>query len=91
MAPKLLLIAASSLALFLGVAYQVILRDIIFVVIGVDRTHQRIEEFPYRCRRLIHPLLESCEDLVLDAEGRKIYAACSTIDSRMGWAPKSVI
>jgi len=29
---------------------------------------QHIEEFPYRCRRLRSPLLESCEFMILDTE-----------------------
>jgi hypothetical protein len=89
MAPKISLLAISLGVL--GVLYQVILRDVLFVVIGIDRKLQGIEEFPYECRRLTHPLLESCEDLVLDGVGRRVYAACSTIESRMGWAPKLVI
>ncbi|TVY71315.1 hypothetical protein LSUE1_G007358 [Lachnellula suecica] len=77
----------ASAAVLLGVFYQLILRDIIFVTFGLGRTYNHIEDFPYACRRLRHSLLESCEDLVLDGEGRRLYAACSTINSRKEWTP----
>jgi hypothetical protein len=81
----------ASLAIVCGVFYQVILKDLLFVTFGVGRTYQRIEEFPYNCRRLRHLLLESCEDLVLDGEGRRVYAACSTSVGRKAWSPGSVV
>lgn len=81
----------ASLAILCGVFYQVGLKDLLFVTFGVRRTYQKIEEFPYDCRRLRHPLLESCEDLVLDAEGRTVYAACSTSLGRKAWSPGSVL
>lgn len=77
----------ASLAILGGVFYQVVLKDVLFVIFGLGRTYQKIEEFPYNCRRLRHPLLESCEDLVLDAEGRTVYAACSTSLGRKAWSP----
>ena len=80
----------SLLAILCGIFYQMILKDLLFVTFGVGRTYQRIEEFPYDCRRLRHPLLESCEDLVLDSEGRTLYAACSTSLGRKSWSPGSV-
>ena len=76
MASKTVIFA--SLAILCGVFYQVVLKDVLFNTFGVGRTYQMIEEFPYDCRRLGHPLLESCEDLAFDAEGRTVYAACST-------------
>jgi len=88
MVSKPLLLA--SLTILLSVFYQLLLRDVIFIFIGVGRTYNRIEDFPYECRSLRDPLLESCEDLVLDTEGRRLYAACSTLRSREGWAPKLV-
>jgi len=77
----------ASLAILSAVFYQVILKNILFVTFGFGRTYQRIEEFPYDCRRLRYPLLESCEDLVLDSEGRTVYAACSTSLGRKAWSP----
>ncbi|KAH8601624.1 serum paraoxonase/arylesterase-like protein [Bisporella sp. PMI_857] len=70
-----------------GILWQNFLHDFVFYAIGLGRTIQRIEEFPYTCRRLRHPLLESCEDMALDSEGRTLYAACSTSISRQSWSP----
>ncbi|KAM3071625.1 hypothetical protein ACMFMG_009498 [Clarireedia jacksonii] len=71
----------------LGVFYQTVFKQFLYINFGVGRVHNKLEEFPFACRRLVHPLLESCEDLVLDHEGRRLYAACSTITSRSGWSP----
>jgi hypothetical protein len=88
MVSKLLTLALTTA--LLGILYQLLLRDIIFIFIGVGRNYNRIEDFDYECRRLRDPLLESCEDLVLDTGGRRV-AACSTLRSREGWAPKLVL
>lgn len=84
---KISLILLPGTILCLAVLWQLFLRDTIFITFGVGRKHQKIEEFPYQCRRLEHPLLESCEDMVLDEEGRTLFAACSSIASRRGWSP----
>lgn len=86
MASKLIILGSIAVFAF-AVMYQVFLRDLVFVTFGVGRVHQHIEEFPYKCRRLRSPLLESCEDMILDTEGRKLYALCSSIASRKGWSP----
>ncbi|PVH81997.1 calcium-dependent phosphotriesterase [Cadophora sp. DSE1049] len=84
---KISLILLSGTILCLAVLWQLVLRDTLFITFGIGRTHQKIEEFPYQCRRLEHPLLDSCEDMVLDEEGRMLFAACSSISSRRGWSP----
>lgn len=66
--------------------YRVYLHQIL-VVFGVFRTVQPIEDFPWHCTQIQHPLLEGCEDIWLDAEGRKLYGGCSDINTRLGWAP----
>jgi len=71
--------------------YQLKLHDVIFYDLGLGRSYQRIEDFPYTCRRLRHPLLESCEDMILDPESRNLYAACATSIARQQWSPGSVI
>lgn len=86
MISKTLLLATATITALLGV----LLKDFIVVVSGIGRTYNRIEEYPYECRRLEHPLLESCEDLVIDTEGRRVYVACSTAGRQEGWAPKLV-
>ncbi len=87
MAARLISIIVAVAAVVLGVAYQSKVENILFVVLGLGRVIQPIEDFPYDCRRIRHPLLESCEDMWLDDEGRALYAACSSIIGRMGWAP----
>ncbi|CAG8958878.1 hypothetical protein HYFRA_00011831 [Hymenoscyphus fraxineus] len=69
----------------LAIFYQTILHKVLFLQLGIGRTVQRIEDFPFTCRRVFHPLLESCEDLVVDELGRRVYAVCSDKRTRMGW------
>ncbi|CZR64077.1 related to serum paraoxonase/arylesterase [Phialocephala subalpina] len=71
----------------LAVFYEIALKDLIFITLGVGRPHQKISEFPYKCTRLHSPLLESCEDMVLDESSQTLYAACSSVKSRRGWSP----
>lgn len=75
------------IVLALGILYKAYVHNIIFLTIGIGREIQSIDEFPWTCTRLQHPLLEGCEDLWLDDQERKLYAACSTVDSRQGWSP----
>ena len=79
---------AATVAVFIGVLYQLGLRDLIFNTAGVGRTVQQIEDFSaYTCRRIRHPQLEGCEDMWLDDEKRLLYAACSSSAGRMNWCP----
>lgn len=86
--PSLALIL-SSIALIFGIIYQVVLKDII--VLFPWHTIQPISDFPYTCRRISHPLLQSCEHIWLDDETRTLYAACGHNESRRGWNPASVL
>lgn len=76
-------IAAVTVAAF----YQLFLHDFLFVVLGVGRTIQPVEDFPYTCRRLKHEHLQACEDLWLDDEGRRLYLTCTGTNHRMAWNP----
>ncbi|KAI2475439.1 hypothetical protein Ptr902_13125 [Pyrenophora tritici-repentis] len=83
-------ILAKTVVLALAVAlaasfYQVFVKDLFTVTFGVGRVIQRIEEFPYDCRRIVHPRLEACEDIWLDNEGRTLYAACAGTQDRLAW------
>ncbi|APA08888.1 hypothetical protein SS1G_02703 [Sclerotinia sclerotiorum 1980 UF-70] len=80
-------IILGALTVVLGVSYQTILKDWLYLNFGIGRIHTHLEDYPYTCRRLEHPLLSACEDLFLDYEGRAVYAACSTVESRRGWIP----
>ncbi|KAJ5134981.1 hypothetical protein N7526_006346 [Penicillium atrosanguineum] len=75
------------IALATGIFYQAILHNIIFDTIGIGREIQPIDDFPWSCNRLRHPLIEGCEDIWLDSEGRKLYATCTSLDTRMAWCP----
>jgi len=80
-------IIAGSTVLSLAMIFQFFLKERIWLTFGINQNWQKIDEFPYKCRRLIHPLLESCEDLVLDTKGRTVYVACSSVLGRNKWCP----
>ncbi|KAF7959511.1 hypothetical protein EAE96_001127 [Botrytis aclada] len=80
-------IILGALTVLCGVLYQTILKDWLYLNFGVGRNHNKLEDYPFTCRRVEHPLLETCEDLFLDHEDRTLYAACSTVASRRGWGP----
>lgn len=74
-------------ALSVPVSHHSVVEDFLFVL-GKTRDVQHIEEFPgYECRRVQHGLIEGCEDLWLDHEDRKLYAACGDVESRRIWCP----
>ncbi|KAJ5932394.1 hypothetical protein N7516_006883 [Penicillium verrucosum] len=77
----------AAIVLVLGILYKTYVHNIIFLTIGIGREIQSIDDFPWTCTRLQHPLLEGCEDMWLDDQERKLYAACNTVDSRKGWSP----
>ncbi|KAJ5101828.1 hypothetical protein NUU61_004050 [Penicillium alfredii] len=77
----------ATLVLVLAVVYRIYLHDTIGLMVGIGRVVQPIEDFPWDCMRLRHPLLEGCEDIWLDHQDRKLYAACTSLPSRQGWLP----
>jgi len=77
----------AGITLLSAYLWQIFFHDFLFYGLGVGRTHNHIEDYPYTCRQLRHPLLESCEDLVLDPEERVLYAACSSALGRKEWSP----
>jgi len=83
-------IVIGALAVVIGIFYQFVVKDFLFLL-GVTRDTQVIEEFTtYACRRVQHELLEGCEDMWLDSKDRKLYAACSSVEGREAWTPGSV-
>ncbi|KAF2676882.1 calcium-dependent phosphotriesterase [Lentithecium fluviatile CBS 122367] len=80
-----LVISGSVLVALNAAVYQLWLKEILEVTVGVGRIIQNIEEFPYDCQRLEHHRLEACEDLWLDDEARVLYAACAGSQSRVAW------
>ena len=60
-----------SVFVLVGAAlWQVMLRDLVFVTLGIGRVIQNIDEFPYTCRVIQDERLTGCEDLWLDDEKR---------------------
>ncbi|OQE11271.1 hypothetical protein PENFLA_c074G09745 [Penicillium flavigenum] len=87
MAPSIKAVFIALLAIALGL-YKVYIYDAVELFQGVGRIIQPLEDFPeYQCRRMRHPLLESCEDVWFDPSGRKLYAACANPLARVAWCP----
>jgi hypothetical protein len=80
-----LIISGSILVALNAVFYQLWLKEFLETTIGVGRVIQKIDDFPYECRRVEHPRLEACEDLWLDDDARVLYAACVGTQHRIGW------
>ncbi|KAJ5370266.1 calcium-dependent phosphotriesterase [Penicillium cataractarum] len=74
-------------ALISAIAYRIYLHDTFALIFGFGRVIQPIEDFPWDCKRIQHPLLEGCEDIWLDYNNRKLYGACTSLNSRTGWNP----
>ncbi|KAF2020276.1 hypothetical protein BU24DRAFT_459870 [Aaosphaeria arxii CBS 175.79] len=70
----------------LTVFYQVWLKDILFITLGIGKSVLPIEEFPYRCERVPNKL-EGCGDMWLDERNRILYAACTGVEARREWNP----
>ncbi|GKZ97868.1 hypothetical protein AnigIFM59636_001686 [Aspergillus niger] len=70
-----------------AVIYKTYIHNFIFLTLGIGREIQPIEDFQWTCQRVRHSLLEGCEDLWLDEQNRKLYAACNSLESRKGWSP----
>jgi hypothetical protein len=85
---KKTLVFLSSAILRGAVLRQGFLSDFVFITLGIGRQVQRIEDISYTCEQIRFLLLESCEAMWLDEEGRRLYAACSTMTSRGGWGPR---
>ena len=75
------------IVLITGVIYRTYIHNFIFLTLGIGREIRPIEDFPWTCTRIRHSLLEGCEDLWLDEQDRKLYAACNNLESRKGWSP----
>jgi hypothetical protein len=77
----------SATGMFLAAIYRFFLFDVLNVALGLRREVQPVEDFPYDCHRIEHPLLQACEDLWLDHAGRRLYASCGDVTSRTHWNP----
>ncbi|KAJ5718510.1 calcium-dependent phosphotriesterase [Penicillium malachiteum] len=77
----------SAVVLLGAVFYALRIHEIVLLLLPIFRVIQPIEDFPYACERVEHSLLAGCEDIWIDYEDRKLYAACASIASRTGWSP----
>jgi hypothetical protein len=75
---------------WIAVLWQVLLKDVIFMTFSYGKILEPLSNYPYNCKRLYSSLLESCEDIKLDEEGRHLYAACSSQKNRLAWSPAYV-
>ncbi|KAH8424234.1 uncharacterized protein LDX57_001992 [Aspergillus melleus] len=76
-----------TIILIIGILYKIYIHDSLSLLFGIGRVTQPLEDFPYECQKLEHPLLSSCEDVWLDGPSRKLYAACGELQARKGWCP----
>ncbi|KAJ4354315.1 uncharacterized protein N0V89_006050 [Didymosphaeria variabile] len=67
-----LLIFGSAFAVFGAVLWQLLLKDLLFIVLGVGRVVQPLEDFPYKCRKITDKRLTGCEDMWLDDQERML-------------------
>lgn len=88
MPSNLLLKVVLPLTVISAISYQWLLRDLLFVTLGVGRTLQLVADFPYSCHRLQDPRLHACEDLWLSEASRQLFLACSDSEARREWMPK---
>lgn len=79
-------------AVLLAVAFQILLKDAVWLLLGVGKHIQAVDEFPYECRRIDNdPRLQACEDMWLSEETRVLYLACSDPVARTRWLPRWVL
>ncbi|KAK4507922.1 hypothetical protein PRZ48_001657 [Zasmidium cellare] len=74
-------------AVVVAVFYQLFLKTLIFVGMGVGRHVQPISDFPYQCRKIQDERLQACEDMWLSEETRQLFFACSDPFARQQWMP----
>ncbi|KAJ4318200.1 hypothetical protein N0V84_006956 [Fusarium piperis] len=82
-----ILFKAGLLAVVLAVIFQVTLKETIWLAFGIGRVIQPISDFPYTCRKIVDPRMESCEDMWLSESTRQLFLACSDPLARPLWMP----
>lgn len=71
-----------------AVIFQIYLKDPIWLGMGIGRAYQPLSDFPYTCRKVVHPEMEACEDMWLSESTRQLFLACSDPLKRDEWMPK---
>lgn len=72
----------------LAVFFQLVLKDKIWLGLGIGRTLEPLSSFPYACHKISDPRLEACEDMYLSESTRQLFLACSDPLARSQWMPK---
>lgn len=80
-------IVLAVVSALLAVLWQIALRDLFIVTLGVTRHLQPISDFPYQCRRIQDPIIQACEDMWLSESSRQLFLACSDPLARKQWMP----
>lgn len=75
----------------LAVVFQLYLKDPIWLGLGIGKVFQPLSDFPYTCRKIVHPEMEACEDMWLSESTRQLFLTCSDPLSRNEWMPKYAI
>ncbi|KAF4632400.1 hypothetical protein G7Y89_g5719 [Cudoniella acicularis] len=86
MANKFIIFATASI-LILSLIYKNLVEELLFNIVGFNRTIEPLSNFPYTCNRIYDEHLEACEDLWLDGQSRHLYLACAGSQSRGSWNP----
>lgn len=85
---SLFLKASIALAVVIAIAFQLLLKDFVWMGLGIGKHIQPLSDFPYKCRRIDDPRFQACEDMWLSESTRQLFMACSTTDGRKHWIPK---
>lgn len=74
-----------------GILYQFVGKELYYGTLGHGRKVQSIKDYPqFDCAKIDVPGLEACEDMWLHEGTGYLYMACSTLESRQNWLPRSV-
>lgn len=80
--PKITLIAG-----LLAMIYQAVFKNLLWTILGLDKTVDPLESFGVRCEKIKEPGLEACEDMWLHEPSGLLYMACSDSLSKVQWNP----
>ncbi|TPX18487.1 uncharacterized protein E0L32_011600 [Thyridium curvatum] len=79
-----------TLAVVIAIAFQLLLKDLVWMGLGIGKHIQPLSDFPYKCRRIDDPRFQACEDMWLSESTRQLFMACSTTDGRKHWIPNGL-
>jgi arylesterase/paraoxonase len=74
----------------LAMIYQAVFKNLLFTILGLDKTVEPLESFGVHCEKIREPGLQACEDMWLHEPSGLLYIACSDTLSKMQWNPSYV-